>query len=60
MSNSEGRIINVEQQIIHSCIQNNTGSKCDGIQILVNLDRTKEDDSQHTPLVKVDFSPVNS
>ena len=29
MSNSEVRIINVEHQIIHSCIQNKTGSKCD-------------------------------
>ena len=29
MSNSEVRIINVEHQIIHLCIQNKTGSKCD-------------------------------
>ena len=30
------------------------------IQTLDNLDRMKEVDSQHTPLVKVDFSPVDS
>ena len=29
ISNGEGRIINVEQQIIHLCIRNKTGSKCD-------------------------------
>ena len=29
ISNSEVKIINVEHQIIHSCIQNKTGGKCD-------------------------------
>ena len=29
MSNSEAKIINVEHQIIHSCIRNKTGGKCD-------------------------------
>ena len=31
-----------------------------GIQTLDNLYSMKEVDSQHTPLVKVDFSPVDS
>ena len=60
MSNSEGRIINIEQQIIYSYIRNKTGSKCDWNPKLENLDRMKEVDSQHTPLVKVYFSPVDS
>ena len=29
MSNNEVRIINVEHQIIDSCIRNKTGGKCD-------------------------------
>ena len=29
MSNSEAKIINVEHQIIHLCIRNKTGGKCD-------------------------------
>ena len=29
MSNSEAKIINVVYQIIHSCIRNKTGGKCD-------------------------------
>ena len=46
-SNSEGRIINLEQQIIHSCIRNKTGSKCDwNPNIGQYLDRMKEVDSQ--------------
>ena len=61
MSNSDVRIINVDHQIIHLCIRNKTGSKSvTGIQTLDNLYSMKEVDSQHTPLVKVDFSPVDS
>ena len=66
MSNSEGmssnevRIINVEHQIIHSCIRNKKGSKSDWNPNIGQFYSMKEVDSQHTPLVKVYFSPVDS
>ena len=46
MSNSEVKIINVEHQIIHSCIRNKTGSKCDWNPNIGQLYSMKEVDSQ--------------
>ena len=60
MSNSEVKIINVENQIIHSCIPDKTGGECDWNPNIGQLYGMKEVDSQHTTLVKVDFSPVDS
>ena len=48
MSNSEVRIINIENQIIHSCIQNKTGSKCDWNPNIGKLYSMKEVDSKHS------------
>ena len=37
MSNSEAKIINVEHQIIHSCIRNETGGNCNWNQKIGQL-----------------------
>ena len=46
MSNIEVKIINVEHQIIHSCIRNKTGDKCDWYPNIGQLYNINEIDSQ--------------
>ena len=60
MSNSDTKIRNVEVQIIPLCIRYQTVGNSDWKPTLDNLCSMKWVDSQHTPLVNVDFSPVDS
>ena len=59
-ANSEGRIINLEQKKFICAFKIKQEVSVTGMQTLENLNRMKEVDSQHTPLVKVYFSPVDS